>query len=129
MTLGALAPLAEVSGVSFVSLQKGMAGAEVGPPGLVLHDWTAELGDFAATAALMEALDLIVSVDTAPAHLAGALGREVWLLNRFDTCWRWQEGREDSPWYPTLRQFRQAAPGDWAGVVARVAGALAAWAR
>jgi hypothetical protein len=129
LTLGALGALAGIAGVSFVSLQKGAAGAERGPPGLVLHDWTDELQDFAATAALMEALDLVVSVDTAPAHLAGALGRPVWLLNRFDSCWRWLEGREDSPWYPTLTQFRQAAPGEWDGVVSRVAAALAARAR
>jgi hypothetical protein len=57
-------------------------------------------------------------------HLAGALGRPVWLLDRYDCCWRWLRERADSPWYPTLRRFRQAAPGDWAGVVARVVEAL-----
>jgi hypothetical protein len=127
--LAALGALGGVGGVSFVSVQVGAAGRQAVPPGLVLHDWTAELGDFAETAALMAGLDLVISVDTAPAHLAGALGREVWLLNRFDTCWRWLLDRDDSPWYPSLRQFRQERPGDWAGVVARVAAALEARVR
>ena len=73
----------------------------------------------------MTNLDLIISVDTAVAHLAGALGKQVWLLNRYDTCWRWLEGREDSPWYATLRQFRQRNRGDWEPVIADVASALA----
>ncbi len=81
---------------------------------LGLVDWTGELRDFADTAALVAALDLVISVDTAIAHLAGALGRPVWLLNRADTDWRWMRDREDSPWYPSMRIFRQAAPGDWA---------------
>jgi hypothetical protein len=137
MALAALAPLGAVAGVSFVSVQTGVAGRQAVPAGLVLHDWTAELVDFAETAGLMAALDLVISVDTAPAHLAGALGREVWLLNRFDTCWRWLLDRDDSPWYPTLRQFRQeragvwpgAWPGAWDEVVVRVAAALAERAR
>jgi hypothetical protein len=78
----------------------------------------------ADTAALVAALDLVISVDTAVVHLAGALGRPTWLLNRFDSCWRWMRDRDDSPWYPGLRQFRQAAPGDWDGVIARVRAAL-----
>jgi hypothetical protein len=78
------------------------------------------LQDFSDTAALIDALDLVVSVDTSTAHLAAALGKPVWLLNRFDTCWRWLLDRSDSPWYPTLRLFRQETPGDWRGVVARL---------
>ena len=126
LTLAALAPLARVPGVVWVSLQKGAPGAQATDPpaGMVLHDWTGELEDFAATAALMTALDLVISVDTAPAHLAGALGRPVWLLNRFDSDFRWLQGRDDSPWYPTLRQFRQMRPGDWDEVVQRLAAAL-----
>jgi ADP-heptose:LPS heptosyltransferase len=62
----------------------------------------------------------VISVDTSVAHLAGALGRPVWLLNRFDTCWRWMTGRNDSPWYPTVKIFRQPAPGDWDSVLAQV---------
>jgi hypothetical protein len=117
---GALAPLAGVPGVSFISLQKGDAP----PPGLALHGWTAELHDFADTAALIAGLDLVISVDTAVAHLAGALGRPVWLLNRHDSEWRWLLGRDDSPWYPSLRQFRQPAYGDWGGVIGAVAARL-----
>lgn len=126
LRLAALAPLAGVPGVSFVSLQKGAGArqAAMPPPGLVLHDWTTELRDFADTAALMAGLDLVISADTSPVHLAGALARPVWLLNRYDSCWRWLRDRDDSPWYPTLRQFRQPAPGEWAPVVARVAEAL-----
>jgi tetratricopeptide (TPR) repeat protein len=124
--LARLAPLAAVPGVSFVSLQKGPPAAQAATPpaGMRLLDFTEELDDFADTAALVEALDLVISVDTSVLHLAGALGKPVWLLNRFDSCWRWLQDRDDSPWYPTLRQFRQTAPGDWDGVVASVATAL-----
>jgi Flp pilus assembly protein TadD len=128
MPLAALAPLAEVAGCSFVSLQLGPPAGQSPPPGMVLHDHTARLRDFADTAALVTALDLVIAVDTAVAHLAGALGRPVWLLNRFDTCWRWLEGRDDSPWYPTLRQFRQPVAGDWASPVGQVAQMLARFA-
>jgi len=126
LKLAALAPLTVVPGVSFVSLQKGVPAVQaLAPPtGMVLHDWTGELADFADTAALMAALDLVISADTSPLHLAGALGRPVWLLDRYDSCWRWLRERDDSPWYPTLRRFRQTAPGDWAGVIDRVAVAL-----
>jgi hypothetical protein len=117
-----IAPLAEVPGVSLVSLQKGPAAAQL-PPGRIT-DWTEELLDFVDTAALIEALDLVIAVDTAVLHVAGALGRPVWLLNRFDTCWRWERGCDDSRWYPTLRQFRQTQPGVWDDVVARVCAAL-----
>jgi tetratricopeptide (TPR) repeat protein len=126
MALSTLAPLAEVEGVSFVSLQKGKPAAQAaGPPaGMTLTDLTADVHDFADTAALIENLDLVICVDTSVAHLAGGMGKPVWLLNRFDTCWRWLLDRDDSPWYPTLRQFRQPSPGDWLAVVARVRDAL-----
>jgi Flp pilus assembly protein TadD len=119
ITLDAMAPLAEASGISFISLQKGEPAAQAAhpPAGMALHDFTADLHDFADTAALIDGLDLVISVDTAVAHLAGALGKPVWLLNRFDTDWRWLLNRDDSPWYPTLRQFRQPAPGDWTSVL------------
>ena len=115
-----------VSGVSFVSLQKDLdAEAKATAQSLLpMTDWTAELTDFAQTAALVAGLDLVIGVDTAVVHLAGALGRPVWLLNRFDPCWRWLREREDSPWYPSLRQFRQPAIGDWASVMAAVRAAL-----
>ncbi|MGD9538131.1 MAG: tetratricopeptide repeat protein [Alphaproteobacteria bacterium] len=85
------------------------------------------LADFADTAALIANLDLVISVDTAVAHLAGALGKPVWIMLPFEPDWRWLLGRDDSPWYPTARLFRQAAPGDWGGVVARIAAALKAF--
>ncbi len=124
--LDALARLGLVPGAHFFSLQAGPPAAEADRPpcGLALHDFTKDLRDFADTAALIENLDLVISVDTAVVHLAGALGKPVWLLNRFDTCFRWLQNREDSPWYPTLRQFRQAAPGDWDSVLSRVQDAL-----
>jgi tetratricopeptide (TPR) repeat protein len=109
-----LAPLLETSGISFVSLQVGAS------PAGAMFDAAPWLQDFSDTAALIAALDLVISVDTAVAHLAGALGRPVWLLNRADTDWRWQLERRDSPWYPTMRQFRQPSPGDWGSVVAAV---------
>ena len=126
MSLADLAPLAALAGLSLISLQKGDAAAQARTPpdGMRLHDWTDELNDYADTAALVEALDLVISVDTSVVHLAGALGRPVWVLNRYDQCWRWLRGRTDSPWYPTARLFRQAAPGDWAGVTRDVVAAL-----
>jgi len=111
-----LASVLAVPGVQFISLQKG----ETENHGALL-DWMAECEDFLDTAALVQQLDLVISVDTAVAHLAGALGRPVWLLNRFESEWRWMLEREDSPWYPTLRIFRQPALHDWGSVIQRVA--------
>jgi hypothetical protein len=84
--------------------------------------------DFSDTAALIAQLDLVVSVDTAVAHLAGALGKPVWLLLPFAPDWRWLLDRNDSPWYPTMRVFRQSRPGDWKAVISRVREALLAFA-
>lgn len=120
MAPGLFNVLADIPDVTFVSLQVGARAT----PQLGLLDWTAELHDFADTAALVSALDLVIGVDTAVIHLAGALGTPVWLLNRFAADWRWGLRGEASAWYPTLRQFRQAAPGDWHGVMARVRAAL-----
>ena len=121
-----LEPLAGLAGISFVSLQKDIPASRLQSSALgrQLHNWTDELHDFAETACLIEALDLVIGVDTAVIHLAGALGRPVWLLNRADTDWRWLLGRDDSPWYPTLRQFRQPGAGDWDSVVLAVREAL-----
>jgi Flp pilus assembly protein TadD len=126
ISLDKFSRLAEVSGVSFVSLQKGVAAEQtLSPPaGMVVHDWTADLHDFADTAALVSELDLVIAVDTSVVHLAGALGHPVWLLNRFDSCWRWQIDSERSPWYKTLRQFKQPKPGDWDSVFSQVKAAL-----
>ena len=121
--------------VEFYSLQKGQpAESELdkllaaGWSGPRLNSLMREVGDFADTAALIEQLDLVISVDTATAHLAGALGKPVWILNRFDTCWRWLLNRHDSPWYSTARLYRQLTPGNWRGVIARVRIDLASWA-
>jgi tetratricopeptide (TPR) repeat protein len=122
--LAALAPLGEVAGISVVSLQHGPAASQRPPSGLALHDRSAELSDFADTAALISTLDLTVGVDTAVVHLAGALGRPVWLLNRADTCWRWRAEAGSSTLYPGLREFRQPSPGDWRSVIAAARQAL-----
>jgi tetratricopeptide (TPR) repeat protein len=126
LRLAQFAPLGAVPGARFFSLQKGEPAAEAGapPPALELVDLTGDLADFADTAALIANLDLVISVDTSVAHLAGALGKPVWILSRFDGCWRWLNGREDSPWYPTARLFHQHTRGDWNEVIARVAEAL-----
>jgi len=90
-----------------------------------LRDWSAQLGDLADTAGLVDALDLVITVDTAVAHLAGALGKPVWLLLPSTPDYRWLLYRSDSPWYPTMRLFRQPATGDWAAVLAGIVAALA----
>jgi Flp pilus assembly protein TadD len=123
-TLATLAPLALVPGVQFISLQKGIAAEQARANDLPLLDPMDEVQDFADTAAIVAQLDLVISVDTSVVHLAGAMGKPVFMLDRYDNCWRWLSGREDSPWYPTLRIFRQTAPGAWASVVARVVDAL-----
>ena len=120
-----LAPITAVPGVEFFSLQKGSSEANAARASCI--DFSAEWQNFADTAAFVANLDLVISVDTAVAHLAGAMGKPVWLLNRYDSCWRWLRGRDDSPWYATLRQFRQPEPGDWTTPVHRVADALKDW--
>ena len=128
--LGLCAPLSTVRDIEFVSLQTGERGrglAEL-PEGLQLAPWGAELRDFADTAALLSQLDLLVSIDSSPAHLAGALGRPVWTLLPFQPDWRWRLDDERSRWYPTMRLFRQRRPGDWQEVMERVAAALESFA-
>lgn len=127
MALDQLAPLFTVEGVRFVSLQKELGQAD-DPARYAMLDPMGEVEDFADTAAIISALDLVIAVDTSVAHLAGALGKPVWLLNRFDTCWRWLRGRTDSLWYPTLRQFRQEAFCSWDNVIAEAATELSALA-
>lgn len=124
-----LSPLLACPGLSFVDLQVGAAASERAdlPEGALASP--GELGDFADTAAIVAELDLVISVDTAVAHLAGALAKPVWILLPFVGEWRWLEERTDTPWYPTMRLFRQRRPGDWKGVIGAVGEALAgrAW--
>lgn len=131
--LNCLAPLSSVSGIQLVSLQKGAGEDEAlcPPAGLNVLPLGAELQDFADTAALISALDLVISVDTAVAHLAGALGKPCWLLlPDYRTDWRWLTGRSDSPWYPdVMRLFRQPAGGGWHPVITELTGCLQDWAR
>jgi tetratricopeptide (TPR) repeat protein len=121
-----------IPGVRLYSLQKGQeAVAQMeelrasGWKGPQIIDHTAEMHDFSDTAALICNLDLVISVDTSVAHLAGALGKPVWLLNRFDSCWRWMLDRRDTPWYASMKIFPQSAPGNWDGVLHAVQGELA----
>ena len=118
-SLAILSPLLQTPGVRFYSLQKGPAAAEITVSGMQqrIVDWTGELADFDETAALMMNLDLIISIDTAVAHLAGALARPTWLMLTWRGDWRWMLERSDSPWYPTTRLFRQPAPGEWEKLV------------
>jgi hypothetical protein len=129
ISLDRLAPLSQVPGVTFFSLQKGAAAAQANrpPPGLKLIDLSPDLHDFADTAAAMAAMDLVITTDTSVAHLAGALGRPVWVMLQFVSDWRWLLERDDSPWYPTMRLFRQTALGDWPGVIGRIRLALEAF--
>ena len=124
--LNSFAPLAQVPGISWVSLQKGEPSDQVKTPpaGMTIGEWTSDLDDFYDTAALISCLDLIITVDTAVVHLAAALGKPTWLLSRHDGCWRWLGHRSDSPWYPTVRQFSQPKPGDWSTIMGQAAVAL-----
>jgi hypothetical protein len=125
--LEALQPLAALDGHAWFALQKGPGVAQLAS---VAPDWPHlvalgdELHDFAATAALIENLDLVITVDTSVAHLAGALGKPVWVLLAAQPDWRWGMGSAESVWYPSARLFRQTTLGDWRGVVAELALAL-----
>jgi hypothetical protein len=130
--LATFAPLAEVAAahdIALISLRKGGGAVTQAPEGMNLIDYTAELSDFADTAALIENLDLVISTDTSVPHLAGALGKKVWLLISSSADWRWLIGREESPWYPTMRIFRQKKLGDWSEPMQAVAAALEKFAQ
>jgi hypothetical protein len=122
MAIEILAPLAKAAETTYISLQKGSTQLP-----FAMLDWTGELNDFADTAALIDSLDLVIAVDTAVAHLAGALGKPVWILLPFVPDWRWMLRRTDSPWYPTARLFRQPARGDWATPIDQIVQELARW--
>jgi tetratricopeptide (TPR) repeat protein len=122
-----LAPLLQITDCEFYSLQKGedaVAQLRNGALRQQVIDWTNDLHDFSDTAALITNLDLIITVDTAVAHLVGALGKPFWLMNCYNTCWRWLLDRDDSPWYPTARLFRQDATRSWDSVIACIHTAL-----
>jgi tetratricopeptide (TPR) repeat protein len=126
--LATLSPLFEETGICFCSLQVGPKAMDIqNIAGDTVRDLTAHLSDFSETACAIEALDLVITVDTAVAHLAGALGKPVWLLLPYVPDWRWQLEREDTPWYPSMRLFRQYRRGDWDEVVSRVKSELACW--
>ena len=130
MQLATLAPLAR-TGATFLAIQKGPAvtQAATAPEGMRILVLDAEITDFEDTAAILTVADLLLSVDSSPVHLAGALGRPAWVMLPFVPDWRWLLGRSDSPWYPTLSLFRQSRRGDWEGVAEAVAQALTAFAQ
>jgi hypothetical protein len=125
-TLDILKPLTECKDITFYSLQKGEASKQTKKQmeDMGIIDYTEDIKDFSDTAALIENFDLVISIDTAVAHLAGALGKPVWTLLSFSPDWRWLINQEDSPWYPTMRLFRQPSLGDWESVIAKVKGDL-----
>ena len=128
MPFAAWSPLAEVANTAWFSLQKGAARDQLMQPDCALkpHDLTDDIHDFADTAALIEQLDLVITVDTSVAHLAGALGKPVWVFLPANYDWRWMLDRDDSPWYPGMRLFKQTTLGDWTEPVSRAKAALMA---
>ncbi len=126
-----LVPLGAVPGVSFYSFQKSSAADQAisPPPPMKLTPLGPELHDFADTAAALSLMDLVITTDTSIAHLAGALARPVWVMLQFVPDWRWLLDRNDTPWYPTMRLFRQTSLGDWPDVIDRVAKSLLAFPR
>lgn len=117
MPLEEMAPLLDVPGVRFASFQLGEAKEHLAEVGLPIVDVTDGILDFADTAARLYGIDLLIAVDTSIVHLAGSLNLPVWTLSRADSCWRWLENREDTPWYPSMRVIRQATSGDWGSAV------------
>jgi tetratricopeptide (TPR) repeat protein len=138
-SLATWSPLGQVPNIWLCSLQKPLRDAKrpnipIGPPialppGLEIADWTSELNDLAETAALIANLDLVITIDTAVAHLAGAMGKPVWVLLKHIPDWRWMLNRPDSPWYPSVRLFRQPTPGDWHTPMRQIVEAGRLWRR
>jgi tetratricopeptide (TPR) repeat protein len=122
-SLKSFSPLSQFDNITFYSLQKGEASKEAKDPpeDMRLVDYTDEINDFSDTAALIQNLDLTISADTAVAHLAGALAKPVWILLPFSPDWRWMLGRDDSPWYPTMKLFRRSKTGDWNSLITDIA--------
>jgi hypothetical protein len=129
--LADFAPLAQAGNVTFYSMQKGDAARQAThpPAGMKLIDISADLTDFSETAAAVTCMDLVIAVDTAPVHIAGVIGKSVWVLLAFMPDWRWLLDRSDTPWYPSMRFFRQKALGDWPGAIREAAEALKQLAR
>jgi hypothetical protein len=127
MPLSQLGPLVQVPGIKFFSLQVGQQTSELSRYGFsrTVTDLGSRFRDFGDTAGAIADLDLVITVDTAVAHLAGALARPIWVLLPYNAEWRWMLGRLDSPWYPTMRLFRQPLRGDWVGLIAQVSKELA----
>jgi tetratricopeptide (TPR) repeat protein len=127
MGLEAMKPWLDLQGARFYSLQKGKQAGEIAALGLQdrITDFMDEVDDFADTAAIIQNLDLVITVDTSVAHLAGGLAKPVWILSRYDACWRWLQNRPTNPWYPTARIFGQPTFGDWDSVIAEVGRELA----
>jgi len=127
MSLATLAPLASID-ATFLVIQKGRVEQAATPPNrmnlVALND---RIDDFEDTAAILSIADLLISVDSSPVHLAGALGRPAWVMLPYVPDWRWLLDRDDTPWYPSVRLFRQSSRADWQGVVERVAKSLAEW--
>ena len=123
ISLKRLAPILEVPDVRFVSLQVGPAAQEIRAMGLssIVENMVSGIEDFADTAEIIANIDLVITVDSAIAHLAGSLGRPVWTLVPYVPDWRWMLGRDDSPWYPSMSLMRQQGPGDWGELIQRVA--------
>jgi tetratricopeptide (TPR) repeat protein len=126
MSLDMLRPLFDIEGITFYNLQMGAKAAQIDECGLRERfvDLMGSVKDFEDTAAIVEHLDLVISVDTSVVHLVGGMGKPVWIMSRFDACWRWLLNQEISPWYPTARVFGQVVTGDWTGVIEGVRQAL-----
>jgi FKBP-type peptidyl-prolyl cis-trans isomerase 2/predicted TPR repeat methyltransferase len=120
--LRTFSPLAKIKGITYFSLQKDEAAEQAKslPKGMKIVDFSDDIKDFGDTAGIIDNLDLVISVDTSVSHLAGALGKPVWTLIPFSPEWPWMLEREDSPWYPTMKLFRQPSAGDWQSVIKRV---------
>ena len=119
-------PILSIPEITFYSLQKGTRHEDIAdlPSHIQVQDLEPQLGDFGDLAVIIDQLDLVISVDSSVAHMAGALGKKVWTLLSHGADWRWMLEGETTPWYPTMRLFRQTRPGDWSGVIERVAEAL-----
>jgi hypothetical protein len=122
-------PLLQIPGIRWISLQKGEAATQIPgiPPQITPYDGCSQDPDLASTAALIANLDLVITTDTVIAHLAGALGKPLWLLLPWQSDWRWMQDRLTTPWYPTARLFRQSSPHNWPDLIDRTAAELRSW--